>query len=230
MPRRSCEREPERAWAVNVGFSTEISRLAVDNGAWLCALSTDLVFDGLDRAPIGGFSESDQTKPRSIYAKSKFEAENVVISSDPRAMVIRSSLIYGPEIGGKAGPLGWMHQAFSARQEVTLFGDEWRTPIYVADLTSVIHALIDHRPAGIWHLGGPERKSREEFGLAFALTHGYDRSLVRVVSRDQVVSIPARPRDVSLNSQSLCSKFRFTLHSLSDGLSQSRRFMHQNYS
>ncbi len=59
----------------------------------LVTFSSDLVFDGLKRAP---YVESDVTAPVNTYGRSKAEAEVRVLEQLPEALVIRTSAFFGP--------------------------------------------------------------------------------------------------------------------------------------
>src|SRR5579862_6928658 len=61
-------------------------------GARLIHLSTDLVFDGEHGAP---YDEDAEPRPVSAYGQAKLEAEALVRSHHPDALVVRTSLLYG---------------------------------------------------------------------------------------------------------------------------------------
>jgi dTDP-4-dehydrorhamnose reductase len=96
-----------------------------------------------------------------------------------------------------------MERAFRARTPLTLFYDEFRTPIHVEDLTAALLTISRLRILGLWHCGGPERLSRVEFGEAVADALGYDKSLIIPSSRCTPEALPPRPEDISLDSTRL---------------------------
>lgn len=198
-----CERDPDEARRSNVTFTHMIADYATRIGAHLTTVSTDLVFDGA-RAAAGGFTEDDPALPLSVYARSKLAAEGATLQT-PSSSVVRLALLFGSSPSPSKGVLGWMEKALREGAPLSLFADEYRTPVNVEDAARALLAITEHRLSGLWHCGGPERLSRTEFGKLVAKGLGYDTSLIRPVSRISSSSLPARPEDVSLNSERLWS-------------------------
>jgi dTDP-4-dehydrorhamnose reductase len=119
-------------------------------GARLLHLSTDLVFDGEAGAP---YTEEDEPRPVMEYGQQKLEAEQLVRKLHPEALIVRTSLLYGPPDGPQ--------EALARRDDVTFHTDEIRTPIPVAELAAALLRLSDQ--SGILHVGGREALSRREF-------------------------------------------------------------------
>lgn len=189
-----CHRDPETARAINVQGTVRLAEHAAATGARLVYVSTDLVFDG-ESAP---YHENDVPAPLSVYGRSKAEAEES-LHSLPRIAVVRVSLLYGPSVTDRPTLLDRQRQALAAGEPLTLFNDEWRTPL---DLPTAAHALLaiagsDH--TGILHLGGPKRLSRQELGERLARVLGRSARIV-AVSRNSGGQPEPRPRDVSLDS------------------------------
>jgi dTDP-4-dehydrorhamnose reductase len=136
-----------------------LAHYARETGARLVHLSSDVLFDG-EHAPY-----SDEAIPRPItaYARAKAEAERLVAEIEPRAAIVRPSLVWGLD------PLdhqtGWLVEGLRRGETVTLFTDEFRSPVYVHDLVSALLELVE-RPdlAGAINLGGAQRLNRWEFG------------------------------------------------------------------
>lgn len=124
--------------------------------------------------------------------------------------------------------MGWMENAFAAHSPVSVFLDEYRTPLFVEDLAVAAAKLIEHPPVGaaaddrIFHLGGPRRVSRAEFGETFARVMGFDRSLIRHVMRSSVPITPPRPEDVSLNSDRFVTRYKLVRHSIEEAFEKMR--------
>lgn len=194
-----CEENPGEARRAILGGTANLveslNRHAA--AARLVMISTDLVFDG-EAAP---YDEGSPAKPAGVYGSLKNAAEQVVLGFSG-GVVLRSSLIYGPPAGPRGTFLGWMHGRLSAGQALTLFEDEWRTPVFIDDLCEAIRILLAGDSAavdgGIFHAGGGESMTRVEIGQAFA--HGFDLDprLIAPSRRGDVPSAAPRPRDVSL--------------------------------
>ncbi|MCO6429964.1 MAG: SDR family oxidoreductase [Deltaproteobacteria bacterium] len=211
-----CEQHPTEAHRVNVSFTASVLAAARAQGAYLCYISSDLVYDGA-AAPPGGFAEDHEPLPRSVYASTKRDAEKLVFEYE-KGCVLRLSLLYGAPIGEKKGGLDWMLSAFSEGRSVTLFSDEWRTPLYVGDACGIIIRLASSQPLGIYHCGGPERISRVEFGTKVCGQFGYDPKLITSCRRADIPSNPPRPEDVSLNCSKILSLLNYRCADIERGL------------
>lgn len=180
-----CAREPERARQVNVWLP---ERFAERFGARLVHVSTDLVFDG-GRAP---YAEGDPVAPLSVYGSTKAEGEQAVHRHGGR--VVRLPLLFGPDEQGR-GASASLRRAQAAGTVSTLFTNEYRTPLHVADAAATLADLLpDVEGPQLLHVAGPERCSRWELGRRLCALHGLDANLLLPAECQDAV----RPRDVSL--------------------------------
>lgn len=197
----TCEFEPARARAVNVEATRYLtsSIRKILPGTLLLYLSTDLVFDG-SVAGDGGFRETDNPSPRSVYGRTKAEAEALMLEAG--GYVIRSCLVYGVAIGEKEGFLGWMRKALVAGKPVTLATNEYRTPIFSGDIAALLKVLAETQPRNehMFHAAGAERISRYEFGLRYCSAFGYNKDLLVAVKQEEIKTGAPRSPDVSLSS------------------------------
>jgi dTDP-4-dehydrorhamnose reductase len=190
-----CIRNPDHASRVNAEGSAMLARLAAEVGARLVHVSTDLVFDG----GKGAYREEDAAEPLSVYGRTKRDAETAILAY-PGHAVVRLSLLFGPSVVGRATFFDEQVAALRAGRPVTLFVDEWRTPLSLATAADALTALAKSDYVGLIHLGGPERLSRWEMGLRLASRLGADPSLVIAGLRDRAPAPEPRPRDTSLDS------------------------------
>jgi dTDP-4-dehydrorhamnose reductase len=190
-----CYRHPEMAAETNVGATRTLAGCCAEQGARLVLVSTDLVFDG-EAAP---YKEEDSPNPVSVYGRTKRAAEEAVLEV-PNSAVVRVSLLYGPALHGRLSFFD--DQAVSLRngRPITLFRDEWRTPLNLVTAASALLAVARSDYTGLLHVGGPERMSRLEMGLRLAKVLGVDPSPIVAADRDSVPAAEPRPRDVSLDS------------------------------
>lgn len=191
-----CENEPSWAEKVNVVGTNYIAKACDKVGAYMVFLSTDMVFDGKG-AP---YSEFAVPSPLSVYGKTKLEAEKLCL---PDALVLRLSLCYGYGVGGGKSFLENAIEKMKQGGRAVFFYDEWRSPLWIWDLTKAVSRIVKSRPRGILHLGGMERMSRFEMAQRACKIYGIDSSLLEAASR-LGMSGPYRPEDLSLDS----SKFR----------------------
>ncbi|HRR32428.1 MAG TPA: SDR family oxidoreductase [Candidatus Sumerlaeia bacterium] len=190
-----CEKEPERARRINVDATSELLKLFSSESTRFIYVSTDLVFDGLR----GNYNESDMPNPLMVYAKTKFEAEELVKAWGKNHAIIRVALLYGPALGRKQSFAGWIESSLE-KGKATLFKDEFRTPLYVEDAANALVRLIDSNFCGVMHLGGADRCSRYEFGVELARQGGYELSNICSANIKDAQLNYYRPPDVSLDS------------------------------
>ena len=145
------------------GVAEECAR----SGTRLVFISTDLVFNG----ERGGYREEDEPAPLSVYGRSKRDAEAIVRAS-PNSVVVRLSLLYGPSLNGCPSFFDEQTVALRTGRNVTLFTDEWRTPLDLPTAARALAALAAADATGLLHIGGPERLSRYEMGLRLASSLG----------------------------------------------------------
>lgn len=189
-----CERDPGRARALNVEATDQLVRLADATGSRVLLASTDLVFEGATGAP---FAEDVTPSPRTTYARTKREAEDVVLRSPGRHLVCRIALCYGP-CRGALRQLDWILDRARAGLPVDLYTDERRSPIDSPRLAEALLELAASEATGVVHLGGARAVDRLTFGQALLERAGFDPALARpAISTDSPVP---RPGDVALDT------------------------------
>lgn len=199
---RICEREPALAARCNTIATAHLASCAANLGSSLVFISTDQVFDGkrswyAEDAPIG---------PVNVYGRTKADAEEAVRRALPEAAIVRLALVIGPSRAARPSGSDQVLRALREGQTPTLFTDEFRTPIHVADAARGIVevAMASSRPP-LLHLAGPERVSRYELGCCLAAAAGLDAGGIRAATHEEVQPWPIRPADVSLDTSLLRS-------------------------
>jgi len=88
-----AEDDAERCRRENTYGAALLAEACAERGARFATFSSDLVFDGKAGRP---YRESDPVGPLGVYGRSKAEAERLVASIHPEALVIRTSAFFGP--------------------------------------------------------------------------------------------------------------------------------------
>lgn len=213
-----CERRPEAATRANETATANLAA-ALDAGAPdapLVYFSTDLVYPG-DRALS---RESDPTGPLMHYGRTKLAGERHVAARRGPWTVLRCALLYGPPAPFKSGATGWMSERIERGEPLTLFTDEYRTPVHVADVIAAVERCVAGAPGAanrVLNLGGGERLTRFAMG----------ETVARVLGRTAEVLVPARladstfpaprPADVSMDTTALAALLGRGLVSFQDG-------------
>ncbi|HQQ00743.1 MAG TPA: SDR family oxidoreductase [bacterium] len=169
---------------------------------YLIHISTEHVYN----ASKSWFLETDPPGPVNQYGRTKLLAEQEVLHFEGDWIILRMALLYG---GRKEYRLCFSDRIYSQMKQgkpVSLFMDEFRTPLHVSDVAAAVQVAMERHPAReIFNLGGPDRLSRAEFGAILAEETGLDPGLIQRISVDSSPTIAPRPRDLSLNSDKIRS-------------------------
>jgi len=222
-----CERDPEAAERANVSATRNLVEAAreiagaLDTASknrppYLIFTSTDLVFDG-EAAP---YREDSPTSPVMRYGQTKVAAEKIVLDYEGPRTVLRPAILYGLPAPGRPSFLEWIAGPLRRGEKVTLFTDEWRTPVRIEDVVEVIARLLATPCNGMLHCGGADRLSRLEMGEIVARRWNLDAGLLRAARRSDVALDCPRPRDVSLDSSLLARVLGFRPVGFREGIEQ----------
>ena len=168
----NCEREPERAFAVNGIGARNLAVVCCDVGAVLMHVSTDYVFDGAKYSP---YAEDDAPRPLNAYGNTKLAGEYFVRSGTERHFVLRTSAIYGKSPCRAKGGLNFielMLKLAKERGEVRVVDSEFVTPTPTTELARQMVALSRSDSYGLYHATAEGSCSWHEFAKQiFALTN-----------------------------------------------------------
>ncbi len=197
-----CERHPEAARQINALAVGQMANICQELGARLLHVSTDYVYDG--RHP-GLRTEADPVAPLGVYARTKLEAEGLVLAADPHFIVARTSWIFGPD--RPAFPDQMLAQA-KRGQPLEAISDKVSTPSYSADLAEMFGTLLLQPDlGGLFNLCNHGSCSWQEYGqTAIDIAHEFGwlrrRALVQGVplaSRTQFIA--PRPVHTAMSPQ-----------------------------
>lgn len=192
----ACESDPVASEAINVVATRNIAEWCGKRDVPMVFTSSDLVFDG-QHAP---YDEVSATEPVSIYGRHKLAAEDAVLSRVPAGVVCRLPLMFGNRDGVPASFIGPWLEKLAKGQALTLFDDEFRTPVSGRVAANGLLLALSKGARGILHLGGRERISRYAFGLKLAECFGLAATAIQKVKICDVKMSAPRPPDVSLDS------------------------------
>ncbi|MEW6601305.1 MAG: NAD(P)-dependent oxidoreductase [Nitrospirota bacterium] len=190
-----CQQHKAATRKINVDSPINIAGLCADNNVPFVFTSSDLVFDGLN-AP---YSEDDPVCPVNLYGEQKVLAEVGIMKRYPGAAVCRMPLMFGDPGPAASSFFQTMLKAFKEGRELSLFEDEYRTPVSGQTAAGGLLLAVE-KIHGLVHLGGRERISRYNFGLLMMGVLGIrDARLLRCRQKDKATAAP-RPPDISLDS------------------------------
>lgn len=196
-----CEAQPELAQRVNARGPGMLAGYAHRRRLPFLYFSTEYVFDGFESDP-GPYLEISRPNPLSVYGKSKLEGEQRVLAAHPDALVLRTTVVYGPDPGQKNYVYSLL-RSLSAGNIVRVPEDQISTPTYNRDLIRATLGLVAAGAGGVFHVCGPERMDRLEFAQQVAQRLGLDGSLLVGVSTAALSQTAPRPLQAGLAIQKL---------------------------
>ena len=191
-----AEIDAARCLRENTLAPTILALACIRNNLRFVTFSSDLVFDGQTDTP---YVESDRIAPLNVYGRSKADAEQRVLDTDPAALVIRTSAFFGPwdEHNFVTQSLTSMNngQPFTAASDMTV------SPTYVPDLVNACLDLLIDKEKGILHLTNGTPVAWSELALIAADAAGADASRLEQRLAHQLGSEAARPAYSALGSE-----------------------------
>jgi dTDP-4-dehydrorhamnose reductase len=155
-------------------------------------VSTDYVFDGESDEP---YLETDPVGPLSAYARTKLSGE---VHAGPDATIVRTSWLVG--VTRRSIITAVLDQAADPDRQLRFVADQWGSPTSATDLAEVLVAVLDERPAGVFHGINEGRASRYDIARLVLAEAGHDPDRVAPVPASDIPSTDGvvRPRDTAL--------------------------------
>jgi dTDP-4-dehydrorhamnose reductase len=193
-----AEKEPQAAFLINGLAVRNLALACRQMDAQLVHFSTDYVFDGTARHP---YVEEDPTHPLGAYAVSKLVGELYAQAYLDRALVVRTSGVFGP--GGLATARGnfveLMLRLAASPNPIRVVEDHVASPTFAPLLASRTIDLVERKLSGLFHIGGGTPSSWFQFARLIFDAAGLDPVLLATNEREY--RTPARrPRYSALSN------------------------------
>ena len=141
-----CERDVERAFAVNARGPENLAIASRDVNAAFITISTDYVFDG---SKEGFYTQEDEPNPISVYGRAKLEGEQRAQESNNASIVVRTGFIFG-RLGKNF--LSTVIDRARRNEQIKAITDAYGTPTYARDLARRLRELAELKRPGIFHV------------------------------------------------------------------------------
>ena len=211
-----AEREPERAMAVNAQGTALVARAAAALNARLIYVSTDYVFDGMQRTP---YREEDEPHPINMYGQSKREGEIAALAGCSNTLVVRTAWLYG-HAGNNF--VKTMMKLAVEKPFLEVVGDQRGCPTNADDLAQALKDLAVSDLRGVCHVTNSGDCTWHEFAEAIVGLAGLSVP-VRPITTEQM-GRPARRPPYSVLAQGRLGTVRKFLPHWKDALA---RFIEQ---
>lgn len=191
----------EEAYNINVTGVKNLAIVSKEVDAVFVQISSDYVFDGSSTKP---YIETDECNPLSIYGKTKYESEQIILNSLDKFFIVRTAWLYGEGNNFVRTMLKLAEQ----REKITVVEDQFGTPTSAVELAKTIGFLLKTKEYGVYHATCEGSCSWYEFAKKiFELTHTSIK--VIPVSTEEYPSKVNRPHYSVLENKALKEKFNY---------------------
>ena len=208
-----CEEHPDEAFRVNRDAPASAARTAAARAAGFVYYSTEYVFDGV----AGPYAEEDPVRPLSVYGASKLEGERAVQAANPRTVVVRTTVVYGPEPQGK-NTVYQLLRRLRAGEPMRVPADQVTSPTYNVDLAAASVELVEHGASGVFHVAGETVIDRYAFALHAGKVFELDTGLLEPATTVALAQRAARPLNAGLRVQRVRELVTTPLRGPAEGL------------
>ena len=210
----ACEADPELARCLNASLPGDLAAACKVRAVKMVHISTDAVFDG---NKAGRFTEDDKVNPLSLYAKTKFQGEQAVLSANPDAIVARVNF-YGFSLNGKRSLAEFFINHLIVGDVVKGFSDVTFNPTFVGDLADLLLGMLEKDLRGIYHTASAEVMSKYAFGVLLARRFKWDESLISPASIERSGLTARRAHNLGLSVDKLSTALDGSIPTFSTGL------------
>jgi len=205
-----CESNPEIAKEVN---TNGVQNLVDVFSGKIIHLSTDYVFDGLK----GPYKEEDQINPISIYGKTKYDAEKIVLDKNNN-LVLRANVLYDMLGNNKASFLNWVVNNLKNKNSIQVVNDQFNNPTWTESIAEILVNCLNKNMSGLYHWGDQDYLSRYDFAIKIAESYNLKSDLIKQISTSQLKQVAPRPLNGGLDQSKLKKYLNIIPPSINDCL------------
>lgn len=176
-----AESDQDTAMAINATVVGEIAACCEEFNCKLITISTDYVFNGKGVAP---YKVDTLTDPVNYYGATKAIGEQLAITNNPAAIIIRTSWVYSAHGNNFVKT---MLRLMNERPEIKVVNDQEGCPTYAADLAAAIMQIVQHHSegnhvAGIFHYSNTGAITWFQFAQAIKEEAGLSTNILPIPS------------------------------------------------
>ena len=205
-----CESNPEIAKEVN---TNGVQNLVDVFSGRIIHLSTDYVFDGLK----GPYKEEDQINPISVYGKTKYDAEKIVLDKNNN-LVLRANVLYNMFGNNKASFLNWVVNNLKNKNSIQVVNDQFNNPTWTESIAEILVNCLNKDMSGLYHWGDQDYLSRYDFAIKIAESYNLKSDLIKQISTSQLKQMAPRPLNGGLDQSKLKKYLNIIPPSINDCL------------
>ena len=183
-------------------------------GVRVIHISTDYVFSGKACVP---YRETDSAAPNTVYGRTKYEGEKLLLAACPEAVILRTAWLYS-SFGNNF--VKTMIRLGHERESLGVVFDQIGTPTYAADLAQAIFTVIESPVwhPGIYHFTNEGVISWYDFTKAIHALIGINNCHVSPISSEEYQYRTPRPHYSVLDKSKFKKTFNVEIPYWLDGL------------
>jgi dTDP-4-dehydrorhamnose reductase len=181
-----CEDNRDKAYELNIGL---VENLVNSGCERVIHFSTDYVFNGEN----GPYEEDDETDPIGYYGKTKLIAEQAILKSEKKHLVIRTNVLFGNGIKVRPNFITWLIDNLQRGDELKIVIDQYNNPIHADNLAEASIEAEESGFTGILHLAGDSYLSRYEIACKTANHFSFNEKLIFPAKTSELGQAAKRP-------------------------------------
>lgn len=206
---------------INHNAVFELAKAAKKQNCKLIHISTDYVFDGLNK---NAYSEEDATNPINVYGQSKLDGEKAIQNTMKfNAIIIRTSWVYSEFENNFVDTMLRLGQN---NDELNVVSDQIGSPTYASDLAIAILNIIEtdeyfstKKKTEIFHFSNKGKASWSDFAREI-FKIAKIQCKVNNIDSNSYSTIAKRPLNSELNKNKIIKTFNMTIPSWKFSLKQ----------
>lgn len=203
-----AEEKREECLALNVKAPQYFVEVTSQKNIPFYYISTDYVFDGTkSNAP---YTEEDIPNPvGQIYAQSKFQGEQVILSASSINGVLRIIVPFSAKFTKKQDLARLFFSKLKNKEKISGIYNQKINPVFVDDLVNAFSKILKAKAPGIYHLGATDFTTPFDFAKTIAKVFDLDEGLIEKIDFDDYVKTrPAkRPQNTWLDTGKFQKEF-----------------------
>ncbi len=212
-----CEIHPEECKILNTDSVRLLFEMSKKINAHFQLLSTDFVFDG----EKGNYKEEDPVNPLSYYAKSKVEAESILLNDGAYTnwSIVRTIIVYGTGNNlSRSNLISWAISALKNNEPIKVIDDQFRAPTWAPDLAYACVEICLRNKNGIFHISGPSTFSILEIVYTVAGFYQLSKENIEKISSKELNQPAKRPPKTGFDLKKAREELNFEPTSLISSL------------
>jgi perosamine synthetase len=192
---KKCEKKKEMAKTANFLILNPLIKISNKFNIKLVQISTDHIFNGNKK---GLYKENDKKIPINYYAKTKSEAEDNIIKTCKKYLIIRTNF-FGWGSPYRTSFTDYVIKNLSLKNNIYLNDDIFFTPMYLGNLIDCLNILIIKNKNGIYNISSDKKISKYSFGKKIAKIFDLDDSLIIQNKKIEIL----KPKNMALDNSKI---------------------------